>query len=629
MMLRLRLLVIFCLIGLSMACRNTEEVAHTGGQAVEPPSVEQLLKQAGSGQSVKSQRLRLAAAEQAFAQGDIASAVTILAQITQAALPLGEQMQISALSAELALAQGQKEAALVALEQPWALHLDELPAAQQLRYQRIRALVLEANGQELSALRVRLYIAPLLQEAERTSNDEAIWRLTQQLAPSMTEPSGDTVLDGWISLARAVSTAGALLYQQQDAVRAFVQENPRHPAAQNLPPELAQLLEQHSQSLPRVALLLPQDGSLAAVGQALRDGFIAAQRQALAEGEAAPVLDVYDSNQISDMDEVYQQAKAAGAVLLIGPLEKPLVRQLAMREQLPLPTLALNYADAQHLVPADLFQFGLAAEDEAREVARRAAADGKRRAVVMVPKSEWGERVLDVFHQSWNTLGGELIAVEYIDQPIQINDQVANLLRQLRARPLVADTTQDELPTTDVPLTNAAVDFMFLAATTQQAQQIKPTLAYHQAADLPVYATSHLYGGHLTAQQMRDLEGIIFCETPWLLGTDTPLRQQVTQIWPQAGGSLGRLYAMGIDAFHLASRLSLLKEVAGSSYEGFSGQLSLDKNQRIVRQLPWATFRYGQVQPLPEMDTPSIDIQPVDTPLIDIEDQPVDTPLDQ
>jgi len=621
MILRLRLLVIFCLIGLSMACRNTEEVAPTGGQAVEPPSVEQLLKQAGSGQSVKSQRLRLAAAEQAFMQGDIANAVTILAQIAKATLPLGEQMQISALSAELALAQGQKEAALAALEQPGALHLDELPAAQQLRYQRVRALVLEANGQKLAALRVRLYIAPLLQEeVERTSNDEAIWRLTQQLAPSITELSGDSVLDGWISLARAVSAAGGLLYQQQDAVRAFIQANPSHPAAQKLPPELMQLLEQHSQSLPRVALLLPQDGSLAAVGLALRDGFIAAQRQALAEGEAAPVLDIYDSNQISDMDEVYQQAKAAGAVLLIGPLEKPLVRQLAMREQLPLPTLALNYADVQHLVPADLFQFGLAAEDEAREVARRAAADGKRRAVVMVPKSEWGERVLDVFHQSWNALGGELVAVEYIDQPIQINDQVANLLRQLRARPLGSDVAQDELAT-DVALTNAAVDFMFLAATTQQAQQIKPTLAYHQAASLPVYATSHLYSGDLSAQQMRDLEGIIFCETPWLLGADAPLRQQVTQIWPQAGGSLGRLYAMGIDAFHLASRLSLLKEVAGSSYDGFSGQLSLDKNQRIVRQLPWATFRYGQVQRLPEIDT-----QPIDMPLIDRE-EPVDTTL--
>jgi len=607
MIFRLRPLLIFCLICLLIACRNTEQTVQTGEQvAQQPPNVEKILKQAGKGQSVKSQKLRLAAAELAFEQGDIAASANIFGQITPALLSLSEQMQVSALAAELALAQGQNQAAMRALEQPGAEHLDALPALQQIRYQSVRAQVLEANGQELAALRLRLYIAPLLQEPQRASNDEAIWALTKQLAPSITEPSGDSVLDGWLNLARAMNNAGNLLYQQQTAIRDFIQQNPGHPATQQLPPELAQLLEHHSQTLPKVALLLPQGGSLAAVGQALRDGFIAAQRQALATSGAAPQLDIYDSNQITDMDEVYQRAQATGAALIIGPLEKPLVRQLAMREQLPLPTLALNYADAQHLGPADLFQFGLAAEDEAREVARRAAADGMRRAVVMVPKSEWGERVLDVFHQSWRAQGGELVAVEFLDQPVQINDQVANLLRQLRARPA------------------APVDFMFLAATTQQAQQIKPTLAYHQAAGLPVYATSHLYSGDLSAQQMRDLEGIIFCETPWLLETDTPFRQQVTQIWPQAGGSLGRLYAMGIDAFHLTSRLSLLKNEQGSTYQGFSGQLSLDKNQRIVRQLPWATFRNGQVQPLPAIDTQPIDTESIDWQPVDIETEALD-----
>jgi len=583
MMPRLRPFVIFCLLALLVACRNTPTAQPQGTQAVEPPSVEQLLKQAGRGQSEKAQKRRLAAAELAFEQGDIGTASTILAQITQASLPLAEQMQISALTAEVALAQGQNEAAMAALEHPAPAHLDALPIAQQIRYQQVRARVLEANGQALAALRVRLYIAPLLEEeAQQASNDEAIWTLTKHLAPSIHEASEGSVLDGWLALARSVSEAGALLYQQQDAIRAFVQNNPGHPAAQKLPSELLQLLTQQDQYLPRVALLLPQQGVLATVGQALRDGFIAAQWQAL-EGEGkAPLVDVYDSEQISDMDEFYQHVKATGAVMVVGPLEKPLVRQLAMREQLPLPTLALNYADVQHSGPADLFQFGLAAEDEAREVARRAAADGMRRAVVMVPKSEWGERVLDVFHQSWNALDGELVAVEYLDQPVQISDQVANLLRQLRA---TSDVVSD--------------DFMFLAATSQQAQQVKPTLAYHGAAKLPVYATSHLYNGSLTAGQGRDLEGIFFCETPWLLDASDPLRQQVASSWPEANSSLGRLYAMGIDAFHLASRLSRLKDVAGNSYEGLSGQLFLDNNLRIVRKLPWATFRNGQVQRLP------------------------------
>ncbi|WP_404854442.1 penicillin-binding protein activator, partial [Escherichia coli] len=46
-----------------------------------------------------------------------------------------------------------------------------------------------------------------------------------------------------------------------------------------------------------------------------------------------------------------------------------------------------------------MFQFGLAAEDEARAVASRAWGDGMRRAVALVPRGEWGDRVLAAFSQ--------------------------------------------------------------------------------------------------------------------------------------------------------------------------------------------------------------------------------------
>ena len=87
---------------------------------------------------------------------------------------------------------------------------------------------------------------------------------------------------------------------------------------------------------------------------------------------------------------------------------------------------------------------------------------------------------------------------------------------------------------------------------------------------------------------------------PWLLDADNPLRQQVDQQWPQASGSLGRLYAMGVDAFRLAPRLDQLKALPGSQLEGLSGSLSLTQEQRVERHLPWAEFHNGQVQRLPE-----------------------------
>jgi outer membrane PBP1 activator LpoA protein len=79
------------------------------------------------------------------------------------------------------------------------------------------------------------------------------------------------------------------------------------------------------------------------------------------------------------------------------------------------------------------------------------------------------------------------------------------------------------------------------------------------------------------------------------------LRQEVEQKWPQAGGSLGRLYAMGADAYLLAPRLNQLLALPDTQLDGLSGTLSLNPQQRIERQLPWAEFRDGEVQRLDNM----------------------------
>ncbi|MNP33675.1 Penicillin-binding protein activator LpoA precursor [compost metagenome] len=159
------------------------------------------------------------------------------------------------------------------------------------------------------------------------------------------------------------------------------------------------------------------------------------------------------------------------------------------------------------------------------------------------------------------------------------------------------------MPVAAQPARRQDIDFIFLAATPQQAQQIKPTLAFQYAGDVPVYSTSHLYAAGNDQAQYQDLNGIRFCETPWLLNGDDPLRQQVGNQWPQAGGSLGRLYAMGADAYRLAPRLAQLKALPDTQVDGLSGRLSLNPARRIERQLPWAEFRDGQVQRLKDSDS--------------------------
>ncbi|MBT8766202.1 penicillin-binding protein activator [Metapseudomonas boanensis] len=599
----LRPLSALCLAGLLAACASSPSSSLGELPRTPQASVEQLLQQASESKPEQAALLRLSAADLALQQQDIGRSARILEQVPMEGLKPAQQIFASTLTAELAMARNQPKSALKALSHPSLERLAELPAEQQARTQLVRARALEADGQTLPAARERVFIAPLLSGEAATSNHEAIWALVSSLPVDQLQASDQTDLAGWLELARLTKTS-ATLVEQQAAIDKWREQNPDHPAAKQLPQPLGKLKEIAGQPLTKIALLLPQEGQLASVGRALRDGFIAAHYQAQQGNQPQPSIKLYDSSKMTSLDEFYRQAQADGIQLVVGPLEKPLVKQLNAREQLPITTLALNYSDAGQEGPAQLFQFGLAAEDEAREAARRAWADGMRSAVALVPRGEWGDRVLKAFQQSWQAEGGRLIAAEHVDQPVALAQQIADLfqLRQSEARAKRLQSTLGT-PVAAHPTRRQDVDFIFLAATPQQAQQIKPTLAFQYAGDVPVYATSHLYAAGSDQSQYLDLNGIRFCETPWLLNGSDPLRQQVGTQWPQAAGSLGRLYAMGADAYRLAPRLTQLKALPESKIDGLSGTLSLNPAQRIERQLPWAEFRDGQVQRLEDSDS--------------------------
>jgi outer membrane PBP1 activator LpoA protein len=587
----LRLLTALCLAALLAACASSP--SSTLGELPRTPdaSIEQLLEKAATAKPEEAALLRLSAADQASRQGDAARATQILGTVPLDSLKPAQQIFAVTLSAELAMTRNDFKAALSSLNHPSMSHLAELPVEQQIRTSTVKAKALEADNQTLAAVRERIFIAPLLSGAEAATNQDAIWALVMNLPPEQLQATSNDDLGGWLSLAQAAKTPGTL-QQQQAAIDTWVAQHPNHPAAKQLPQQLVTIKNLKNQPLDKIALLLPQQGQLVSVARALREGFMAAQFQAQQSGQKVPAIEIYDSSRITSMDEFYRQAQAAGVQLVVGPLEKNLVKQLNAKPQLPLPTLALNYSDSAQAGPPQLFQFGLAAEDEAHEVARRARADGLHNAAAMVPKGEWGDRVLAAFRQDWEGGGGKIMAVERVDQPVALANQIADMF-QLHG----AGNTTGATPTR-----RQDIDFIFLAATPQLAQQIKPTLNYQYAGDVPVYATSHVYSASGDQAQYNDMAGVRFCETPWLLDTNNALRQQVVRQWPQSAGSLGRLYAMGADAFLLAPRLDQLKALPDNRIDGLSGSLSMTPSQRIERQLPWAQFDGGQVKRLP--DTP-------------------------
>ena len=58
-----------------------------------------------------------------------------------------------------------------------------------------------------------------------------------------------------------------------------------------------------------------------------------------------------------------------------------------------------------------------------------------------------------------------------------------------------------------------------------------------------------------------------------------------------------RLFALGADAAGLVGHLGKLG-LATASYDGYTGELGIDEDNRIVRKLQWAVFLGGVPQTL-------------------------------
>lgn len=594
----LRVLSTFCLSAFLVACSSSPSTMMGQLPATKYNDVEKLLELAGKKTDGQALEFYLAAADLAWQQKQPLRARQILESIDTRHATSTQFILAKTLEAELAIARQQPNSALKALKHPSFEHLSQMPLGQQIRSQLVRAQAYQDSGKPLAAARERVYIAPLLDGQKAFDNHQAIWALLNTVPRAQLKKTGDKDLVGWVELVQ-ISNATSSLGQQQADIQKWLSNNAWHPAAKQLPSALQQLLQLQAQNIQTLALLLPSEDANQNVVDALRNGFLAAHYIAQASGQAVPAIRLYDSSHIASMDAFYQQASADGVELVVGPWEKPLVRQLASRSQLPITTLALNYADAHQNAPTQLFQYGLAAEDEARLAANRAWADGMRRAAVLVPKNEWGNRILSTFSSHWQALGGEVIATQQLDRPTELAGQIAELF-QLRASEQRTKQLQNTLGTKVAaqPARRQDIDFIFLAATPQQARQIKPTLAFQYAGDVPIYATSAVNPG--TEEVYPELNGLQFSEMPWFLDNSNPIRQHITAQWPQALGSLGRFYAMGADAYQLASQLQQLRALPNSTAAGLTGNLQLNTQQRIERLLQWARFNNSHIEALTE-----------------------------
>jgi uncharacterized protein len=131
------------------------------------------------------------------------------------------------------------------------------------------------------------------------------------------------------------------------------------------------------------------------------------------------------------------------------------------------------------------------------------------------------------------------------------------------------------------------VDVIFLLAPPHYARSIVPLLNFYYASDIPIYATSAIYSGVPAPQKDADLNGVRFCDIPWLLNaSDHHLSKS---------NRYNRLYAVGQDAYLIGTELARLQQLPYFPLYGSTGILTVKRNQQIYRYLPWTTMHDGHI----------------------------------
>ncbi|WP_228257411.1 penicillin-binding protein activator [Marinobacter sp. NP-4(2019)] len=598
------LITVLLLTMLATGCAsvNLEAQPETASQAIEVAS--------SHSDRNEAQRYLLRSADWFQSQNDHESVRSIL-QSEPMAKPAGELKD-----QYLLLSMG---SATALEDSAWARQLaNQLQPDQFLNYERglmARAATLQADtlqlaDDNLSAAATLILLAQSDTRQNAQQIHDRIWQTLKATSDKQLSEQGGEIIgyeaQGWIELTGILRKPDMNLDQQGRAVRQWQNNWPGHPAAVTPPSEL-QLIASLAETRPeQITLALPLEGPLASAGKAIRDGFFAAYYDDQSADRSKTSIRVVNTAG-QNFRDLYQELTREDQDLIVGPLEKEALQSLTDLNTLPVPVLGLNYLPQGTAAPGGLYQFGLSAEDEARQIADRLRQENNDQALALIPQGEWGDRLETALLERMAANGSTALDIERYFREDDFRAVVADLLGITASRERAIDVERTAGVNVEFePRRRQDADAVVMVAEPTIARQFKPLFAFYFGGDLPVYSPSMVYEGSHDPSRDRDLNNVIFTDIPWVLDDQNEFRNTATQALPDMRGQLGRLFAMGADAWKLSKRLPLLRQVEGASIEGQTGVLTMASEGSIHRQQMWARFTNGT----PQLLTPvSGDIQ--------------------
>jgi outer membrane PBP1 activator LpoA protein len=429
-----------------------------------------------------------------------------------------------------------------------------------------RYLKMAAEGNEASRLEYHLHAADHLIKAQQLSKAAGVLRDIQNTERNLDSATRHILLEARLSLLKQDTHRAQLLVST--LLKPYLNS-----------PNLS--ISELSLGNRKIALLLPSQGPHANAAKIIRDGFLAGYYKTLQHQSSDPTVQVYDTSEGAGVTGAYQKALAEKADFIVGPLTKSEVQTIA-GIKLDIPVLALNDIGKERLNTDNLYQFGLMPEDEIAATVINARQQGHIKALIISPQGEWGQRMAQTFKAVWIAHGGEIVSTVILNQKQALDTRIRDVLQD-----------QGGTPRKDI-------DMVFLAASPELARQVKPLLNHYVAKTLPVYATSTIYSGKPTPSYDHDLDGIHFCDMPWILNHSSELqeaRKSMVDAWPSSATGSPRYFALGLDAYYLATQLVGARALPLSGVTRMTGILYMD-GHRIQRKLVCAKFEQGV--PIPD-----------------------------
>lgn len=571
-------------------------------EPVPPPPVKQepvVTERATLTLPPSSYSAQFSQANSLLARNQWMAASEILQQIPATGLDANDSAYRGYLQARIDFMLGEQNQALNLLA---GLDRPGIDIALRYRILNFQRYILDMSGDYLESARLGDQLLGFAPTDDIPALKRSIWRDLQKLDNARLEQAMAQAIDpqwqAWLGLALLTRAPFNETLQQ---LPGWLQDNPQHPAANPLPGGLSFLLAPPARP-DKVALILPLSDRLAAAGRAVRDGYLASYYEDMARrgGIAAFEVLVLDQDTYASASAAYDAALAQGATIVVGPLSKQAVAELAARGPLPAPVLALNrLEDTPPAITGGsaLVQLSLAPEDEAVTVANLAFGQGARRALVIRPESDWGSKVAQALVDQWQQLGGTIAnSVTYLSREdysatvkaaldIPASEQRARDIRSI----LGSDVEYSARRRQDIDV------IFLLSGNGAEARSLKPLLAFHYAGTVPVYAVSGVYSG-VPDPRDRDLDGINLVEMPWLLGANPELKETIAAGRGNSA-SYARLNALGADAFLLQTQFRRLQAGPDALLRGNTGLLSMSPQLQIQRELVLSTFDEGAVRP--------------------------------